>query len=510
MPKAARRWLFLGHRWAGIAFCLLFTLWFASGLVMMYVPFPSFRAAERIAGSPAIAWDRVRVDPGAALTSLRLSAFPDEMRLGMTAGEPVYRFVTKEGRRAVSALTGREISGISAERARAIAASFVHAPAASAKWVDHDQWVVTRSYAAMAPFWRVRLADAAATDVYVTQATGEIVQNSTAFERGWNWAGSIPHWIYFEALRSRQELWRQVLLWTAGPGVLGAIAGLWIGILRVRPWRRYRSGSVSPYRGWMKWHHLAGLVGGLFLVGWIFSGWLSMSPWGGLRNDDAEEILAHYGQSRAGFPSLDPARMAAAGADAREVYFAYIGGRPAAILVSADGARRRIDGVTGAPVVPNAAELTMIARRVLPDARLQSRERLSRYDSYWYAATNMQASERPLPVLRFSFANRAGTWLHVHPGTGELLGSMGNGDRADRWLFSALHRFDLPLLLQHRPVRDGLMWILSAAGLVISVSGVVIGWRRLNARAPRKRPRVARFPSLLQPAAPRPLRSRES
>lgn len=462
---------------------------------MMYVPFPSFRSSERIAGSPPIDWSRVRVDAGAALASLRLTTFPEDMRLGMTAGEPVYRFVTQNGRRAVSALTGREISGVSARQAEAIAASFVHAPALSAQKVEHDQWVVTKSYATMAPFWRVRMADAAATEVYVTAATGEIVQNSTAFERGWNWVGSIPHWIYFEALRLQQDLWRQVLLWLSGAGILAAVTGAWIGLLRVRFRQRYRSGSVTPYRGWAKWHHLAGLAGGLFLFGWIFSGWLSMSPWGGLRDDHGDAIARRYAGSLPAFPRLKPEAMAAAGKDAREVTFTYVGGRPSAVLVNADGMRRRIDGATGAAFIPVAEDLVALSRQAVQQGRLQSVERLKRHDSYWYSKDAPDGDHR-LPVLRLRFADRSETWLHVDPNTGELLGLMGRGDRADRWLFNALHCYDLPLLLERPWLRDALILLPSAAGFIISVSGVAIGWQRLKSNASRKKGLLAANPGM--------------
>ena len=39
------------HRWWGVAFCLLFAMWFASGIVMHFVPFP---ARSATAASPAI------------------------------------------------------------------------------------------------------------------------------------------------------------------------------------------------------------------------------------------------------------------------------------------------------------------------------------------------------------------------------------------------------------------------------------------------------------------------
>jgi hypothetical protein len=39
----------LTHRWTGIGFCLLFLMWFVSGIVMMYVRYPELGAADRLA-----------------------------------------------------------------------------------------------------------------------------------------------------------------------------------------------------------------------------------------------------------------------------------------------------------------------------------------------------------------------------------------------------------------------------------------------------------------------------
>ena len=36
------------HRWISIVLCLMFALWFTSGIVMIYVPFPSLSDSERI------------------------------------------------------------------------------------------------------------------------------------------------------------------------------------------------------------------------------------------------------------------------------------------------------------------------------------------------------------------------------------------------------------------------------------------------------------------------------
>ncbi|UZW56995.1 PepSY domain-containing protein [Sphingobium sp. JS3065] len=476
--KAAKRWLYVFHRWTGIILSLFFAIWFLSGLVMLYISFPSFRAPERVATAAPLDWGQVRVGPDRALASLGQPDFPTEMRLGMTGGEPLYIFATSQGRRAVSARTGAEILSVDRRRAGSIASALIDAPVVSVDPVDHDQWVVTRAYKAMAPFWRIRMADAAATDLYVSQRTGEVVQNSTARERFWNWLGAVPHWIYFEALRLFQEPWRQTVLWTSGIGMLGAMAGFWIGILRIRLKRRYKSGSVSPYRGWMKWHHVTGMIGGLFLIGWVFSGWLSMSPWGGLRDRDHGDAASLYAGAKPSFPATDLAALVREGGGAREVRFAWLGGQPVMTLWGR-GKPRSLSGATARPLTLDRHHIIAMARTAMPGAALVAVQRLDRPDRYWYSTGDPRDDSRPLPVLRLKFDDPSQTWLHIDPATGALLGQIGSAGRGHRWLFNALHSLDFPWLLIWPPLRHILVWLLSSAGLAISVSAMVIGWRRL-------------------------------
>jgi Na+-transporting methylmalonyl-CoA/oxaloacetate decarboxylase gamma subunit len=41
--------LILLHRCFGVAFCLVFAMWFASGIVMHFVPFPASTESEHVA-----------------------------------------------------------------------------------------------------------------------------------------------------------------------------------------------------------------------------------------------------------------------------------------------------------------------------------------------------------------------------------------------------------------------------------------------------------------------------
>ncbi len=80
------RVLIVLHRWVGVALCLLFLLWFPSGIGMMYWGFPSVTEADRLARAPALDAGQVTLTPQAAARTLRLDPRrPDRMRLTTVA-----------------------------------------------------------------------------------------------------------------------------------------------------------------------------------------------------------------------------------------------------------------------------------------------------------------------------------------------------------------------------------------------------------------------------------------
>ena len=83
-------------------------------------------------------------------------------------------------------------------------------------------------------------------------------------------------------------------------------------------------------------------------------------------------------------------------------------------------------------------------------------------------------------MLRATFDDEAQTWFHISPVTGDILGRSDSSRRTYRWLFNALHSLDFKLLLMHRPAWDIVVWLLSILGIIVSISGVVIGWRHLK------------------------------
>jgi hypothetical protein len=476
--KVGKRWLWFVHRWLGVATCLLFVLWFISGLVMMYVRFPHFVEAERVAHSPPIAWSQVRLGPQAALDKARIEAFPTDLTLSMWGGEPVYRLAQGRKRVGVSARDGRVIGETDVDKAgQVVATAHPGAPPRFLRTLDRDQWTVAQSFNPARPLHLFALDDRVGTQIYVGSKGGEIVLDTNRTERFWNWLGAVPHWLYFTALRSMPKAWTQVVLWTSGIGIVGAATGLWIGVLRVRVKRRYAGGRMSPYRGWMTWHHLAGLVGGVFLLTWVFSGWMSMNPndWGGPGDAVMIGRKTWMTASKAPYP-LDAVALRDRPGD-RVARFYWLGERPLMLVDTGPDARVLLDPVSSRVVTLGQAELFDRAAGLVPGAHLVRRERLTHDDAYWYS----HHDRAPLPVLVAKFDDPAESWFYIDPISGRMVGVADKSLRLYRWTFSALHSLDFGFLVRHRPLWDMVVWLLSAAGLIVSISGVVIGWRRLAA-----------------------------
>jgi uncharacterized iron-regulated membrane protein len=474
--RRLRRWLHIGHQWFGIATCLLFAMWFVSGLVMMYVAFPNFTDRERLAALPDIAWDDVRLTPDRAMAAAGLTHYPRDLRLNMLNEEPVYRLLDSDGwRQTVSAVDGRVIDSVSLEQALAVAKRYPAAASVQlAGRVDRDQWSVTARFDPVRPFFLISLGDADGTELYVSFRSGEIVLDTTRTERIWNWLGSIPHWIYPTVLRKDGPLWRQVVLWISGICMLVAVSGIWIGILRARLRWRYSGGRIKPYRGWMAWHHVTGFFAGVFVLTWMFSGWLSLDP-GELfaRRGPSREMVLRYAGHDA--PTMAAEFLSRPHIAAVEARFVWLGGKPLMLLADRSGRQTSADPATGMAAPLSDAMIFEAARRLMPQAAMTMQRRLDRYDDYWYA----HHQPRALPVLRAGFGDTAQTWFHIDPRSGEILGRTDSSGRSYRWLFNALHSFDFPWLLAWRPAWDIVVWLLSLLGLTISVSGIVIGWRRL-------------------------------
>lgn len=473
------RTLVYTHRWLGIALGVLFVVWFASGVVMMYARMPELAPAERLARLAPINFAAVRLAPGA------VAAEASRFTLSTFEGRPVYRVTTGRAQQTTFADTGEVLEPVTAARALQIARAFAGGdPAAvrhDARLEDADQW--TFGVRGQMPLHRLTVADAEGTHLYVAERSGEVVMKTTASGRTWGYLGAVPHWIYFTPFRRQSAWWNNAIVWVSIAGTVMTLAGFMWGFWRFAPSQRYRlkrEPSHSPYAGLMRWHHVAGLLFGVTTITWVFSGLLSMDPWD-WSPSTAPTPAQREGVSRgplhlADVPlaSLQKALAAFGFATPKELDIIRFRGhhylRASAGLVALDQTAQGPDEMF------HADDMMGAARDAMPGVPIEGVYWMTEYDPYYYSRNG----SLNLPVLRVRFGDPQRTWLYLDPKRGAIARKEERLSRVNRWLYHGLHSLDFPFLYYRRPLWDLVVIVLSAGGILLSVTTMWAAYRRLR------------------------------
>lgn len=458
------------HRYLGVAVGLLMALWCLSGFVMMYQPWPEAERGELLPGLTPLALS-------GECCALEAVPLPDDAALAgfsveMMAGAPVLR--TPRG--AFDLRSGAPLSPPDEAAVRAVALGYASgnggaAEIAALDAVSVDQWTIQQRGAG--PFWRAAMEDGAGTWIYVAQSDGTVAQALTAKERFWTWLGAIPHWLYPRLLRQHSGVWVQVVIWTSAIGVFLTALGLFVGISK---FRRRPNGRWSPYRKLFLWHHYTGLAFGVLTLTWVFSGLLTMDPWGLFQSRPFPEARSLGGEVSWAQTRRTIAN-AAANADldgAVRIEGAPLAGQAYAMAVWPDGRAVRL-GPDGVPAPLDRAEVEgamAAAGGALDGASL---ELLDREDAYYYSLHGTVE----LPVWRVRTAEDDPRLLYVNASTGRALRALDGSARTMRWLENGLHSLDFPGL-RARPLWDVVVLPLLAGVTLVCLIGVWLGWRRLK------------------------------
>jgi hypothetical protein len=470
------RFLVLLHRWLGILVCLLFAMWFASGIVMYFVPFPALTEADRIRGLAPLDMSGVLHGPAEAV---KASGRQDvtRVRLLQRSDGPVYLLSGASG---VTAFRADDLANAGVgSKDLAISIAVDHARrrgkevTRSVKAVDLialDQWTVTGDLDRYRPLYRVALGDEPGTELYVSSVSGEVVRGTTRLERGWNYFGSVAHWIYPVLLRSRPALWNTTVWWLSLAALTGAAAGSLLGILRMKV-THYR--LVSPFENWHWWHHMLGLSCMVFVLTWIFSGWLSMDS-GRLfstGNPTSEEIAviakapAWETLSTLGWPASARTKEVEWFALDPKLYRCERTGLATQLLFAGAGA----DETHPPREFLEPGEVGGFVDRFASGC--QTPFVVDADDNYAIASVVAHA-----PAYRSVCGN---VWFHIDGADGVVRERLDSSRRAYRWLYGALHTMDIPALTSRPALRGALIVILCSFGFLFNLTGVVIGWRRL-------------------------------
>ncbi|HEV8259162.1 MAG TPA: PepSY domain-containing protein, partial [Burkholderiales bacterium] len=477
-----RKFLILTHRYLGIAVCLLFVMWFVSGIAMIFARgMPGLTADARFQRLASLDMQAVKLTAAEAVEKALLERPPSRVSLLMVMDRPAYRLSTGRDVVTLFADTGEVLDVVAEADARKVAAGFMNLDETQLRYDgevrEPDQWTLEDRRAL--PAHKYFANDPAGTELYVSQETAEVALLTTRGSRALAWVAAIPHWMYFAPLRQNGPVWRQVVLWTSGVATVLALLGIMLGFTQYS----------TRYAGLMRWHYVSGVVFGVFALTWVFSGLLSMEPffWAseGGTGERIPQALRGGALDLTRFPklALPPGQV-------KEVEFLRIQGEPyyllrkdsaGPLLVSADSSQVR----TG----PFSTEsLLTRVKQGNPDVPIADSALLSNYDSYYHPGER----KPPLPVLRVKFGDPDATWMYIDPHMSQVVARFTRRERLQRWIYHGFHSLDFNFWYYQGPAWTTTMVALNAGGALLSVIGVVLaikrvtrGINRMNTKTPR-------------------------
>lgn len=487
IPLQLRNALIFVHRWMGVFFCLLFLLWFASGVAMMYWDYPSVSATDRLGKAPSLDASAIHISPQQAYSQLHTSEPVSSLRLVTFDGRPAYRFQTGFAESLVYADDGRVQEDCPPAMSLRIAAAWTGQSPALAKveeLTEEDQWTVSEEFEDLRPLRKYSWPDG--EQAYVSAATCEVAQHTTRASRLGAYLGAIPHWLYFTPLRKRASVWSRVVIWASGLGAAGAVLGIVIGIWMYSPSKRYRYGDLPssvPYAGQKRWHMILGLAFGPLACTWAFSGMLSMDPFPKLQSGNSDvarfqltEALRDSSLSLAAFAATSPQQaLVETGSDfhAKELEFVSVMAEPV-FLATASANRTAVIPLTGAPRAGfDRQSIVNALRKAAAPYDITETRVVTEYESYYLDRHNLL----PLPAIFVQFNDPQRSMYYIDPKTARIVAGYNSRSRWNRWLYHGLHSINLPWLYRHRPAWDIVVLSLLLGGLSLSVTALILACR---------------------------------
>lgn len=490
-----RNLMLLTHRWLGVVVSLLFVMWFVSGMVLMYWPYPSYSEDERLAHLTPLRQDKL--PSGELLTSLRpkLDSLANGKPYTLSWVSSLY-----QGNHFVLSILGESSILLNSEGDTLPPPTLgqVELEQVAGLWGaklervdtirDLDQWVPFARLEPELPFYRLSL-DHDGRQVYLSSMDGRILTEHTRAERIAAWCGAIPHWVYFTFLRRNAPLWRLVIQILSGIGILMIIAGLYIGIDVYRRSRTAR-GYRSPYKKPSYYlHHILGTLGGFFIFAWIVSGFMSVSDLPEWMTGPADNTMTE----RLSNNSLSPQRylvsldsLMVRHPQTRELTWRSVNNAPFIELTQPDGSPicYRGDRHLEAGLDLSKEEAIDYIRGARGSEFAYTAELLEHYDSHY---VNRHHS-LPLPVYRIEVDDPEHHVAYLDPSTLKLKLTNRN-QRWERWVYTKPHGWQFAFLVERPWLWTIVMWTLLILGLTVSVTGVILSYKAII-RSMRKRKRT--------------------
>lgn len=466
------------HSVTGTVIAVFFFMWFCTGLVLIYHPYPRLDDNQANHYRETVVGDSLK--PITHYTDSLWADTIQSLKVRQHLGQTLVKVGTADSSYTMCADTTEKKKRISFEDVQTIAARWMDdTPVRVDTLRERAQWVLYERYEKALPIYKFVYDDDEAHELFISGKTGEVQQLTTREQRFWSWIGAIPHKFYYPCIRRDVDIWKTVITTGGILCLLAALSGLWHGIeVQAQVWKRKRK-LTNPYKkATYKWHHVLGLIFGVFIIGWGISGSLAMQKVPKWLVPYEHEYFMHSPDIWEGdsLPlsrfRLDYRKVLAEYPDVKEIEWHMVGERPVYTVIS-DSNEIFIDASDSVPqplkVSPEAVKTAM--KRLYGEDANVTIELMDEYDEYHMASYDYSP---PLPVYKASINNEDGDVYYIGTDT-DYSRFFNNNKRARKWLFGAMHYLNIRCIVSNPTLWHICIWILCLAGMAVTFTGILLG-----------------------------------
>ena len=471
--KKVLGFLFKIHKITGLSVVIFFSMWFLTGIVLVYHPYPKvsekllFSKKETLPSSlPELSSVLSKTD--GEVKSLSLKQFQGQTLFSLDNAPDVTFDVVEK-----------------------VAKHWIDAPI---KRVDtlrqREQWVLFTKYDKELPIYKFYFDDAQKHELFISGRTAEVLQMTTSRQRLWAWLGAIPHKFYLPCIRRDVDVWQNTVAIVSGICLIAPFTGWLLGIMI---WiKRYRKKHVwqNPYKKrWYRWHFSYGLVFGVFLIGWALSGIFAMQrvpQWMvPMEGDYSFKSSRLWGRGLLPIEAyqLDYRKLRETYPDLKEVEWCRYANIPTYRVIAGEE-EFLVDASTDEIKSLQIPEETIVKglKKIHGEEVEMKVSLLAEFDNYYLS----RRVDLELPVYKIEVADANGSLYYVNPSTGYIR-YLNNNKIVRKWLFNGIHYLDIDWLVARPWLWYTCIWLLCGGCLVVCISGLVLAWRVLT---PKKKKRV--------------------
>ena len=267
--------------------------------------------------------------------------------------------------------------------------------------------------------------------------------------------------------------------------LFAALSGMYMGIYYlIVNWRRNHK-LGSPFRkGIWRYHHIAGLIFGIFTIAWGISGSLAMQrvpKW--LVNYEGDYFVSSsklWGKKPLELREyhLDYRELFNKYSDIKYISWTQFGNIPVYHLVN-DTEDIYLDASQKEAVRPLDIPQEVVeqaVRRYFGKETPFSITLMDNYDEYYLSRSGVY----PLPVWKVDVDNPDGSRLYISPSDGYVK-YLNRNRMAKKWLFGATHYLGIKYFVMHNTLRHICLWLLSIGCVFVCGSGLGIYISKLKA-----------------------------